>query len=325
MRAVLRILSVACATLGVSVGSAAAQCSLPHTLANGQPADSAQIMANFNALVTCLGTVSPAGSANSVQYNAGAGAFGGVAPLTDGQLVVGSTGNPPQARNLVAGTGVTIGNQPGAITVTSSTSGLGLYRQTMSALPTGVSTGLTAWYNQAGATASDTPVGLTIDAPSTGNNNVIHALIAAAPAPPYTVTALVAVTRSTAGTSYGVGIGWFNGVSNLHTISLNTNQTGAQPYYPFISVPRWQGWGGIVGTDYSTPVNAYAQPIWFRIQDDGTNVSFAFSQDGATYLQVFSTAKSSGWLGANGYTYLTLAMDSRGSRTLATLLSWKVN
>jgi hypothetical protein len=195
----------------------------------------------------------------------------------------------------------------------------------MSVAPTAAGTGLAAWYNQAGATAADTPVGLTIDAPSSGSNTALHALVAAAPAPPYTVTALVAVTRSAAGTTFGIGVGWYNGANNLHTISLNTNQTGGLPYYPYIGVSRWQGWGAVVGTDYQSPVNAFTQPIWFRLQDDGTNVSFAFSQDGATYLQVYSVAKSSGWLGATGYTNLAFTVDSRLGRALGTLLSWTVN
>jgi hypothetical protein len=79
-----------------------AQCALPYTLTNGQPPDATKVMANFNALVACL---NPGGSTNAVQYNAGSGTMGGVGPLTDGQLVIGSTGNAPQAQTLTAGTG----------------------------------------------------------------------------------------------------------------------------------------------------------------------------------------------------------------------------
>jgi hypothetical protein len=79
-----------------------ALCSLPYTLTNGQIADATQLMANYNALVTCVGSDSPAGSTNALQYNAG-GSFGGVGPLTNGQLVIGSTGAAPQAATLTAG------------------------------------------------------------------------------------------------------------------------------------------------------------------------------------------------------------------------------
>jgi len=76
---------------------AQAQCTLPYTLTNGQPPDATQVMANFNALVSCL---NPGGSTDAVQYNAGSGNLGGVGPLTDGQLLIGSSGNAPQAQTL---------------------------------------------------------------------------------------------------------------------------------------------------------------------------------------------------------------------------------
>jgi hypothetical protein len=76
-------------------------------------------MANFNAIITCA---SPAGSAGALQYNTGS-SLGSVGPLTNGQLVIGSTGNPPQAATLSAGTGVTITNGPGSVTISASGSG----------------------------------------------------------------------------------------------------------------------------------------------------------------------------------------------------------
>src|ERR1700733_1125474 len=111
---------------------ALAQCALPNTFSNGQTADATQVMANFNALIACL---APGGSTNSVQYNIGSGVLGGVGPLTNGQLIIGSTGAAPQAQTLTAGTGISITNGAGSVTV-SATGGVGLnglYRQVMSA------------------------------------------------------------------------------------------------------------------------------------------------------------------------------------------------
>ena len=126
---------------------ASAQCVLPFQLTNGQTADATQVMANYNALIGCLGS---GGATNSVQYNAGSGGFGGVGPLTDGPLVVGSTGNPPQAQTLTAGAGIAITNAPGSVTIaaTGGQGGTGLYRQVMFATPTLASTGLNNWLNQ---------------------------------------------------------------------------------------------------------------------------------------------------------------------------------
>jgi hypothetical protein len=100
-------------------GQASAQCLAPDQLTNGQTADATQVMANFNALVSCIDAL-PAGATNALQYNAGSGTFGGVGPLTNGQLVIGSTGGAPQAANLTPGTGISIANAPGAITISAS-------------------------------------------------------------------------------------------------------------------------------------------------------------------------------------------------------------
>lgn len=76
--------------------AANAACTVPNTLTNGQTADAGQVMANFNAVAGCVNS-QPAGATNSVQINAGSGLLGPVGPLTNGQLVIGSTGNAPPA------------------------------------------------------------------------------------------------------------------------------------------------------------------------------------------------------------------------------------
>jgi hypothetical protein len=97
---------------------AQAACTVPNTLTNGQTADATQVMANFTSVTNCINSA-PAGSTNALQYNAGTGTFGGVGPLTNGQIAIGSTGNAPQASQLTAGTGITITNGPGSITISA--------------------------------------------------------------------------------------------------------------------------------------------------------------------------------------------------------------
>jgi len=296
-----------------------AQCALPYTLTNGQPPDATKVMANFNALLACL---SPGGSTNAVQYNAGSGTLGGVGPLTDGQLVIGSTGNAPQAQTLTAGTGISITNGPGSVTITATGgSGNGLYRQVMSATPTLASTGFANWINQATSTVSDSAVGLSIDALPTGSALANTGLYKAAPSPPYTIRALVAATRSS--NSYNaIGIGWYDGTAKLETISFGTVNGGANA----IGVSRFNSYSSWNSNDFTGANNAHSQPIWFQLQDDGTNVSFAFSQDGANFLTVYSVAKASGFLGASGYSNVVFYVDPRGTtHTLGTLMSWTQN
>lgn len=129
-RGVQLIFAAACVIVASS--GARAACTLPNTLTNGQTADATHVMADFNALVTCLNAVGPAGSGNSIQYNNGSGALAGVGPLTDGQLVIGATGGAPQAQTLTAGSGITITNGPGSIAI-SSTGGAGFQPRRASA------------------------------------------------------------------------------------------------------------------------------------------------------------------------------------------------
>lgn len=102
--------------------AAQAQCTLPYQLTNGQVADASQVMANYNALITCLAA---GGSANAVQINNGSGGLAGVGPLTDGQVVIGSTGNAPQGAALTAGSGISITNGAGSVTIAASGGGGG--------------------------------------------------------------------------------------------------------------------------------------------------------------------------------------------------------
>jgi len=98
---------------------ARAACTVPNTLTNGTTADATQVMANFNALTACI-VAGPVGSTNSIQYNAGGGAFGALGPLTNGQLVIGSTGATPVAAQLTAGTGIGITNTAGKVTISNT-------------------------------------------------------------------------------------------------------------------------------------------------------------------------------------------------------------
>ncbi len=77
-------------------------------------------MADVGALANCIEDMAPAGSQDAVQFNAGNGMFAGIGPLTNGQIIIGSTGNAPQAATLTAGVGVTIMNSAGMITLSTS-------------------------------------------------------------------------------------------------------------------------------------------------------------------------------------------------------------
>lgn len=323
LRSLASILACECLFFG-SFSVAQAQCALPNQLTNGQTADADQVMANFNALATCLGGMSPGGSTNSIQYNSGTGTLSGLGPLTDGQIVIGSTSGAPQAQTLTAGSGVAITYGMGGISIATSGPPIaaGLYRQVMSATPTASSTGLATWLNQGTSTVTDATVGVTMDVPPIGATVAnVTGRYKTAPTAPYTITALIGATRSS-NNSNAVGIGWYDGTNKLQLITL-TMLSGATP---IVEVSKWNSPTSYVGVDFSSNHNGYSQPIWLQIRDDGTTVSFSFSMDGANFLPVFSTAKSSGFLGASGYSNVIFTANPRGtSQTIATLLSWTEN
>ncbi len=312
------------ATIACSApGSAWAQCTLPYQLTNGQTADASEVMANYNALLDCINNASPAGSENAVQYNAGSETFGAVGPLTDGQLVIGATGGPPQAQSLTAGTGISITNGSGSIVITATGSGgggsgSGLYNQVLSVTPTSAGTGLTSWLNQGSAVLTESPVGISVNAPTSGASANLAGRYKAAPTPPYKLTALIGATRSS--NSYSaVGLGWYDGTNKLHLLSYTISNGNV----PYLAVNKWNSPTSLNGADLSSSPNGFSQPIWLQIGDDGTNVSFAFSQDGANFLPLFSVAKSSGFLGASGYSNVIFTTNPQGGRTIGTLMSWR--
>lgn len=316
-------LATAVVWLVMAAGHANAQCALPYTIQNGDAPDATKVMANYNALVACMASMAPAGQTFSVQTKAAAGGFGSVPPLSDGQLMIGSTNNAPEPQQLTAGSGINIATGPGQIAISAiplaGSGGSGLYHQIMSSTPSAASTELSSWLNQGAAAVTDSAVGISITVPSSGTLNNIVARQRPSPTPPYKITALIGVTRSS--TSYnGIGLGWFNGTNRLHLLALTTQNGGL----PKFEVTKWGDVTTFNGADFQTANNGYSQPFWVQLADDGTAVSFGISQDGANFLKVFSTAKSAGWLGAAGYSNIVFFINPQGGLTTGTLMSWKV-
>lgn len=57
---------------------------------------------------------------NAIPFFNASGAIDEIGPLTDGELIIGSTGNPPVAATLTAGTNVSITNGAGSITINAN-------------------------------------------------------------------------------------------------------------------------------------------------------------------------------------------------------------
>jgi hypothetical protein len=190
-------------------------------------------------------------------------------------------------------------------------SGSGLFSQVMSATPSTASTGLNTWLNQGSATETDGATGMFIQGVASQDWQLVKKT---APGTPYTITALVLMNCPKT-SNIGAGIGFTDG-TKLHIAQL---QTGSN-----VIVSKWNTTTSFNGNDFASADLWYEGQVWLRINDDGTNVKFSWSHDGANFRQVFSVAKASGFLGGSGYTNVFFGANSNTAAAAATLASWAV-
>lgn len=121
------------------------------------------------------------------------------------------------------------------------------------------------------------------------------------------------------------GIGWTDG-TKLHVIYIGAQATNAFR----IQVGKWNSVTGFSGTDFVGNDNLTPNPVWLQIRDDGTNVRFRYGHAGSNgnngdLLEVFTVAKSGGFLGSSGYGTVLLGLDNNGGggiNAIAGLLSY---
>jgi len=303
--------------IGLSAaGSAGAQCALSSQIEPSQLASAAPNMRNFNALEECINGLAPSGTAGSVQYR-GPERLEGINPLAGGEVIIGTNGAASKPQALTAGSGIKISAGDGSLRITLNGVGGGLYNQVLSEVPTTGNTGLASWFNQSSSALAENEAGISINAPASGDNN-ISGRYNAAPGAPYTITALIAATRNS--TAYNsAGIGWYDGANKLHTVSYMLNAGGPAR----IVVSAWNNSTSWNHDDFTSENNFFSQPIWLQLSDDGLNVSFRFSQDGANFLTVFSAPKASAFLGSAGYANVIFFVNPQGGRAIGTLVSWR--
>lgn len=193
----------------------------------------------------------------------------------------------------------------------------GLFSSLLSTTPTAASTGFTTWVNQGGtATRTDLSTGLGIFETTSQAGDQWRELVQSAPTAPYTITALIFYNSLSTGTSAAGGIGWRDSASGkIQLATLRFNSTNWQ--YAVVNYTNPTTFSGTAAGNFNSAPN-YA---WFKIRDDGTNVTFSISQDGAQWMQAYTVAKSSGFLGATGYNQLCYALDANGNNVFGTVLA----
>lgn len=195
--------------------------------------------------------------------------------------------------------------------------GGGLFGQVMSALPTAASTGLSAWVNQGGASVADSATGVTITAASNASAQNYRIRKKTAPTAPYTITALMGLTVTTSSAFSTCGLGWYDGSNKVQTVEVNQRNNTAPP---LVFVVSYSSPSVLNAAHYSG--GSGGNPGWVQIADDGTNVSFRYSMDGANFKTVYTVAKASGYLGSSGYSNIVFGLNPFASDSFGTLMSY---
>ncbi|WP_342627204.1 hypothetical protein AAC691_13010 [Nguyenibacter vanlangensis] len=185
--------------------------------------------------------------------------------------------------------------------------GSGLYSKVLSPTPTVASLGSITLVGAAPA-VTNAPNGVLV----TGTPGSGFGFTLAAPAPPYSITVLAASAPEPVSNTGLTTIGFTNG-TQLQII--RTDSTG------YIWVQNFNSISSYNSTAKESSQSHYWEPTTLlKIRDDGTNVYFMISMDGYNFTTLYSTSKSSGFLGASGYT--KIFFGTSGGANSVTLMSW---
>jgi hypothetical protein len=284
------IAQVVCLIFFGGLTAAKAQCALPYTLTNGANADATQVMANYNALVTCLG--------NNGSVNSG----------TAGQVgYYGATGNAISGQSLSNFLDATFGSAQGSVLYRGASAwsalGPGLAGQVLSsggsgANPIWSSTAATlgpvpffgatsanwtrpagsafTWVNQSSATYTDNTGGgplVMSKSPSSGDN--LSLLCVAAPAAPFTYTAMATSPGFGSQDYGGYGLALYDsGSGKITTMGIGQS---------YATILHWSSTTSYASTLKDLPWAANL--MWFRITNTGTTLNYYISVDDIAWMQ----------------------------------------
>lgn len=296
MRKIIIAAMITSVLSGAAPETTYAACAFPNTLQNGDMADASKVMANLTALADCAVDQAPAGSSNSIQYNAGSSSLGGVPPLGDGQTLIGSTGNPPQPGALTAGPGIAVMAEPGSITIAATGSGTGtsvdwLNKAAVVKPSAGDFVMRTSTTPPASAALTGTTRGILLTAASGATSRAIMAE-ESVPSGHWQAT-MLAVYTGPISTYTLPGIALRDSVANRAvTFSVGGNGSGKRFDYNKTS-------GGIGLDTYvadtqldDSGIPTPSEPAWVRLAYDGTNFVYSFSQDGENFTPIFTISST---------------------------------
>lgn len=286
--------SILAAIFAATASSAFAECTLPNQLQAGDVADATKVTANFAALANCADAQAPSGAANSIVYNSGSGSLAGTTPLADGQLIVGSTSNPPQPGMISAGSGIAITSGPASLTISETGSGTGSavdwLNKAVVAKPNAASFTLqTSTTPLSGTALTSTTRGMLLQASSIADSRAMMAEVSlpsgnwqatmlavyTGPISSYVLPSL-AVRDAVAKRAVLFGVGGYGGGMRF---DYDKSSGG-------IGLDTYSGDVQMQDIGFSTP----SEPVWTRLTYDGTNLIWSFSRDGESFTAAYTVS-----------------------------------
>jgi hypothetical protein len=168
------------------------------------------------------------------------------------------------------------------------------------------------WVNQGSSgDALNGPDCLSVfDNTSAGLNNRFCLLVKSVPSTPYSIIADVrTIGYYATGSNMQAGFLWRDSSSGkLHGI-VNNYTTGATAHVLNIS----QFTSPTVWSSNPVQLSTVNDRLWYKLRDDGTNISAFFSADGYNWMTLLSsTAKSGAWMGSSGYNQICFGANPYG-------------
>jgi hypothetical protein len=237
------------------------------------------------------------------------------------QLQTNGTKNSTQRLlNIAAGTGVTIVESGGTVTVNANAAGAGTAPFNNMLVPSGgavppVLSALT-WGNQGTATATTNGGGaLTLTNTGSGSDD-ISMLYKSAPSTPYTLTigfipgvcrglstSGIAFRESSSGKLIIFGFGQSSSPPSLFLQKFTNYTTFSAAYFSTLAV--WPTWIG-----------------WISAEDDGTNLTWSVSIDGQTFFQVYQSPRGNFFSTAPNQVGIFIDANTSAMPTSALFVHW---
>jgi hypothetical protein len=266
------------------------------------------LVAGSNVTITDDGT-------GDVTVAASGGGGGGVTSVAGTAPIASSGGTTPVISVATATTSNLGVVKPDGTTITISAGVISAVGGGGSSLTPPPTTGWT-WVNQGGATVNNNAVAATMTIPSSASLNWILQT-RPTPATPFTLIAYIKSIQLLKNVNlFGL---YFYSTSSGNLLGIEFE--GANSVTPYLRVERMNSVTSDNSTVFSTPlIGGLSGGLWMKLTDDGTNLTFAISVDGVSFLSLYSEAFGA-FITPNAIGFGGLNMNT-GQNIAGSVLSW---